>query len=339
LSRARLILTGHGATNQLALDRALGVRHLLAGDRAAWVELATRAGTPREKAAIASASADWGACFDRICAQLDTACKGQLAQLRTALRFGAPLDAPPPAKTAPRPPPQPGHGGRPTGHPFLRVNRQTQTSPHELSQQAVGDAAAYLKDLDPINPHLCKNHNWKPMIYPGDEINLPRSYVEPLRKIAARKHYDIIDEEDAPPGPVSGVVSCRAHHLRAPYSGDARRRAQERRVEALFFLEAELPRRICNTEAPSCDAAACELYDPREFTFDYLRDGAAAALPALDFTFTDEKGNPLKGWTFTIELAGKRASGTLDAKGSARPAALGPGPHLVTVTAPAMKRA
>jgi hypothetical protein len=346
----RLCVTGHG--RDVDAGRATSTLAMLRGERATWVDAALKAqrdeDAPLLRDAIGSSSgpldraaleAVYERCQDAIAARL-TLSREALAERQRALRFtgGGPAPAPPPDPTRPTTD-DPPRGGRPVHFPFLRIHAKNSFAPFQLAQWVTGDAADYIKSLNPLNPHLCKNGNWKANLAPNDEINLPLHYAEHLSRPdnRGRQRFDIYWERPTPPSPSSSsgaLFACAEHHLDAPVSGAKHRRGPRRRAE-IVFVETERAPRVCEGSADApCTADTCVLYDPREVELEYLPVEAPPPSPTLrtiSVTLHDADGQPLAGEPVHVWLPdGTLHVATLDDAGHFALAGVPPGPWKLT---------
>jgi hypothetical protein len=180
-----------------------------------------------------------------------------------------------------------GGGGTPA---YIIVDNKHQTYPVQLAQIAApGRDARHWTDLNPLNPDMVipNGGGWYPPQV-GQRIYIPASWS---LQALADAGYETHPAEDPPkppvvapgapalasPGPVA--IGCGAHHLQTPFADAPSRRAVRRHVEVLAFAAGEAPVIVrCGEGDGPCPAAQCELYDPRDYRFDYVDVAAAEAL-------------------------------------------------------------
>ncbi len=104
------------------------------------------------------------------------------------------------------------------------------------------------------------------------------------------------------------AVGCGSHHTETPFKAHPQRRSERRRVEVLLFDDGEQPAAVCTAHSASpCNAATCELYDPREYTFEYLPVTRHRAVAPFRLSLTVGGDTP---WTTNDKLVIVDSSGT-----------------------------
>jgi hypothetical protein len=179
------------------------------------------------------------------------------------------------------------NAGRPVGqYPFVVIGTNGPgNAPITIAKYGAGSETYYV-ELQPLNPQyrIGEQAEWV-----GQTLNVPWEWAPKLLDAGYTVEQDplppaprppLLDPGPAPlPTPGPSAVGCGAHHLTTPFSRGRNRRTIQRHVEVAFLSSQDpLPIVACGTGDGPCDSSKCELYDPREYGFEYVLVGAVAAV-------------------------------------------------------------
>ena len=216
--------------------------------------------------------------------------------------------------------------------PYIDVHYGKNFVPHIVAHDATGNDADYVQ-MNPYNPTkpIPGDRGWYPT-YPGERVLLPPSWDGSVESLVAAGWHAFhggppappIVDPAPPPMTKEGLrsIGCGDHHLVGPFGDGANRRAVERRVEVLFFDEGETPALICTAGgATPCPSSSCELYDAREYVFEYVdcTGGVPVAPGLVTFRVVRDDGSAAAGVELIVaSTLDRMVHGIADARGEAR---------------------